>query len=104
MSKARSTDPRRFGNPASTLVVLREIGIAVAQLDATHRTSGWKDMIRSRQSRAKALREVHKAAVYLSPIPGGVGYRGNRGPSPISPAPLMPPNADSDRFAIYVRI
>ena len=31
LSKARSTEPRRFGNPASALVVLRGVGIAVAQ-------------------------------------------------------------------------
>jgi hypothetical protein len=33
LSKARSTDPRRFGSPSSALVVLRDIGIAVDQLE-----------------------------------------------------------------------
>ena len=64
LSKARSTEPRRFGNPTSALVMLRGIGITVAQLDATHWTPGQKDMTRSRQSRAKALHEAHKAAAY----------------------------------------
>ena len=34
LCKARSVEPRRFGNPASALVVLRDLGIAVAQIDA----------------------------------------------------------------------
>jgi hypothetical protein len=61
LSKARSTDPRRFGNPTSTLVVLREIGITVAQ-DAAHRTPGRKDMTRSRQSRANVAACVTTAS------------------------------------------
>ena len=35
LAKARSTEPRRFGNPSSALIVLRNVGIVVAQLDAT---------------------------------------------------------------------
>ncbi len=66
MSKARSTEPRRFGNPTSALIVLRGIGIgiAVAQLDATHWNPGQKDMSQSRQNRAQAMREAHAAAAY----------------------------------------
>lgn len=64
LSKARSTEPRRFGNPVSALLVLRDVGITVAQLDATEWNPGRKDMTRSRQSRAEAMREVHKAAAY----------------------------------------
>lgn len=62
--KARSTEPRRFGNPMSALVVLRDVGIDVAQLDATHWNPDQKDMSRSRQSRSAALREAHEAAAY----------------------------------------
>lgn len=62
--KARSTEPRRFGNPTSALIVLREVGIAVVQLDATHWNPGQKDMTHSRQSRADAMREAHEAAAY----------------------------------------
>jgi hypothetical protein len=64
LSKARSTEPRRFGNPASALLVLRGIGIAVAQLDATHWNPDQKDMSQSRQNRAQAMREAHEAAAY----------------------------------------
>lgn len=62
--KARSTEPRRFGNPTSALIVLRDVGIAVAQLDATNWNPDQKDMTRSRQSRAQAMRGAHEAAVY----------------------------------------
>ncbi|OHC75870.1 MAG: hypothetical protein A3G18_02120 [Rhodospirillales bacterium RIFCSPLOWO2_12_FULL_58_28] len=64
LSKARSVEPRRFGNPTSALVVLHNIGIAVARLDATHWNPGQKDMSRSRQKRAQAMREAHEAAAY----------------------------------------
>lgn len=64
LSKARSVEPRRFGNPTSALVVLRDIGITVAQLDTTHWNPGQKDMSQSRQNRAQAMREAHEAAAY----------------------------------------
>lgn len=60
--KARSTEPRRFGNPTSALIVLRDVGIAVAKLDATHWNPDQKDMTRSRQNRAEAMRGAHEAA------------------------------------------
>ncbi len=64
LTKARSVEPRRFGNPLSALVVLRDIGIAVAQLDATHWNPDQKDVSQSREKRAKAMREAHEAAAY----------------------------------------
>lgn len=64
LAKARSTEPRRFGNPTSALLVLRDVGIVVAQLDATNWNPEQKDMSRSRQSRAEAMREAHEAAAY----------------------------------------
>ena len=64
LSKARSTEPRRFGNPTSALIVLRDVGIAVAQLDATNWNPDEKDMTRSRQNRAEAMRGAHEAAAY----------------------------------------
>ena len=54
LAKARSTEPRRFGNPASAMILLREVGIAVAQLDATDWNPDEKDMSRSRSSQARA--------------------------------------------------
>ena len=62
--KARSTEPRRFGNPTSALIVLRDVGIAVAHLDATDWNPDQKDMTRSRQNRAEAMRTAHEAAAY----------------------------------------
>lgn len=64
LAKARTTEPRRFGSPTSALVVLRDVGISVAQLDATNWDPDEKDMTRSRQSRAGALRKAHAAAAY----------------------------------------
>ncbi len=62
--KARSTEPRRFGSPTSALIVLRDVGITIAQLDATHWNPDQKDMTRSRQTRSDAMREAHEAAAY----------------------------------------
>ncbi|MEJ7137543.1 hypothetical protein [Amphibiibacter pelophylacis] len=64
LAKARSTEPRRFGNPTSALTVLRDVGIVVTTLDATHWIPGHKAMSHSRQSRAQALRSAHEAAAY----------------------------------------
>lgn len=64
LSKSRSTQPRRFGNPTSALVVLRDIGITVAQLDATDWNPDQKEITQSRESRAQAMREAHEAAAY----------------------------------------
>lgn len=62
--KARSTEPRRFGSPNSALIVLRDIGIAVAQIDATNWNPDQKEVTQSRESRALAMREAHEAAAY----------------------------------------
>lgn len=64
LSKARSSEPRRFGSPTSALIVLREIGIAVAQLDATDWNPNQKEVTQNRESRAQAMREAHEAAAY----------------------------------------
>lgn len=64
LSKARSTEPRRFGSPSSALIVLRDIGIAVAQLDATHWNPNQKEATQSRENRAQAMRAAHEAAAY----------------------------------------
>jgi hypothetical protein len=64
LSKARSVQPRRFGNPTSALIVLRALGIAVAQLDLTQWNPDQKDRSQSRENRAQAMREAHKAAAY----------------------------------------
>lgn len=70
--KARTSEPRRFGNPASALIVLRSVGIAVAQLDATHWNPEEKDMSRSRLNRAQAMRGAHEAAAYNQWLAGEI--------------------------------
>ena len=72
LAKARSTEPRRFGNPSSALIVLRDVGIAVAQVDTTHWDPDEKDMTRSRQRRAEAMRGAHEAAAYNQWLAGEV--------------------------------
>ena len=72
LSKARSTDPRRFGSPSSALVVLRDIGIVVALLDATNWNSDRKEVTQSRESRARAMREAHEAAAYNRLLAGEI--------------------------------
>ena len=62
--KARSTEPRRFGSPNSALIVLRDLGIAVAQLDATNWDPDQKEVTQNRDSRAQAMRQAHEAAAY----------------------------------------
>jgi len=62
--KARSTEPRRFGSPNSALIVLRDLGIAVAQLDATNWNPDQKEITQNRDSRAQAMRQAHEAAAY----------------------------------------
>ena len=62
--KARSTEPRRFGSPNSALIVLRDLGIAVAQLDATNWNPDQKEVTQNRDSRAQAMRQAHEAAAY----------------------------------------
>ena len=72
LSKARSTDPRRFGSPSSALVVLRDIGIVVALLDATNWNPDRKEVTQSRESRARAMREAHEAAAYNRLLAGEI--------------------------------
>ena len=65
LAKARSSEPRRFGNPATALSVLRDVGITMGQFDA----SGWEPserapVERSSDKRAAALRQAHEAAAY----------------------------------------
>lgn len=64
LSKARSDEPRRFGSPGSALIVLRGIGIATAQVDATDWDPEQKEATQSRAHRAQAMRAAHEAAAY----------------------------------------
>ncbi len=70
--KARSTEPRRFGSPNSALIVLRDLGIAVAQLDATNWNPDQKEVRQNRDSRAQAMRQAHEAAAYNQWLAGEI--------------------------------
>jgi hypothetical protein len=64
LSKARSTEPRRFGNPLAALNVLRDIGITVGQFDASAYDPADKTHDAGNRGRADAMREAHEAAAY----------------------------------------
>ncbi len=72
LSKARSTEPRRFGNPLSALNVLREIGITVGQFDASKYDPADKKQDAGNRGRANAMHEAHKAAAYNAWLAGEI--------------------------------
>lgn len=64
LAKARSHEPRRFGNPVSALTLLRNIGIVAGAFDASQWNPGAKDVPQNKKGRSEAMREAHKAAAY----------------------------------------
>ncbi len=64
LAKARSTEPRRFGNPAAALNVLRDIGITVGQFDASEWNPDEKELTAGVRGRSAALRDAHQSAAY----------------------------------------
>ncbi len=64
LSKARSTEPRRFGNPLAALNVLRDIGITVGRFDASEYDPAEKEHDAGNRGRADAMRQAHEAAAY----------------------------------------
>lgn len=64
LAKARSSEPRRFGNPAAALNVLREVGITIGHFDASEWNPAERDPAPGTSSRAEALRKAHQAAAY----------------------------------------
>ncbi|MHB1665856.1 hypothetical protein [Thiomonas sp.] len=64
LSKAHSSEPRRFGSPRSALILLRDMGIAVVQIDATNWNLDQQEITQSRENRAQAMRGAHEAAAY----------------------------------------
>lgn len=64
LSKARSTEPRRFGNPLAALNVLRAVGITAGQFDASEYDPADKEPDAGNRGRADAMREAHEAAAY----------------------------------------
>jgi hypothetical protein len=64
LAKARSTEPRRFGNPAAALNVLRDIGITIGTFDATEWNPAEKEAAVGNRGRSEAMRKAHQAAAY----------------------------------------
>lgn len=65
LAKARSSEPRRFGNPAVALNVLRDAGITSGQFDASEWNPSEREPVkRSSDRRAMALHKAHEAAAY----------------------------------------
>ncbi|MCL2298235.1 MAG: hypothetical protein FWC38_00295 [Proteobacteria bacterium] len=64
LTKARSSEPRRFGNPAVALSVLRNVGITIGQFDASEWNPAEHAPVSGTQGRAEALRKAHRAAAY----------------------------------------
>lgn len=83
LAKARSTEPRRFGNPASALLVVRDIGLGTVSVDVTDWDPDQKDMSRSRETRSEAMREAHQAAAYTRQLASDLEA------SIIDPRPLL---------------
>jgi hypothetical protein len=64
LAKARSSEPRRFGNPAAALNVLRNVGITIGQFDASEWNPAEREPAPGSSGRAEALRKAHQAAAY----------------------------------------
>lgn len=64
LAKARSSEPRRFGNPVAALNVLRDVGIVIGRFDASEWNPAEKEKTAGNRGRAQALRKAHEAAAY----------------------------------------
>lgn len=64
LAKARSSEPRGFGNPAQALALLHGLGLAVGSFDMKNWNPDDRSTARTRPDRAEALRQTHEAAGY----------------------------------------
>src|SRR5690606_21322831 len=72
LSKARSTEPRRFGNPLDARNVLRDIGITAGQIAASEYDPADKEPEAGYRGRAVAMRVAHEAAAYNQWLAGEI--------------------------------
>jgi len=72
LAKARSIEPRRFGNPLAALNVLRAVGITMGQFDASEYDPADKEQNAGNRGRAAAMREAHEAAAYNQWLAGEI--------------------------------
>ncbi|MBZ5763325.1 hypothetical protein LAV84_27910 [Rhizobium sp. VS19-DR104.2] len=66
LAKARGAEPRRFGNPASAINVLRDVGITVGSFDASEWNPEEKEETAGNRGRAEHMRQAHQAAAYTA--------------------------------------
>lgn len=64
LTKARSGDPRRFGNPFHAMSVLRQVGIVSGTYDLSRYEPRQQDMAMTRPDQAAAMRQTHADAAY----------------------------------------
>jgi hypothetical protein len=64
LAKARSSEPRRFGNPSAALNLLRDLGIAGGSFDIGAWDPDEKEDSPGNRGRAAAMRKAHQAAAY----------------------------------------
>jgi len=72
LTKARSHEPRRFGNPITALNVLRNVGITAGQFDARDWNPAEKTQTAGNRGRAEAMRKAHQAAAYTEWLAGEI--------------------------------
>lgn len=59
LAKARSSEPRRFGNPIAALNVLRDVGITTGRFDSSEWHPDDKQETPGNRGRAEAMRKAH---------------------------------------------
>ena len=65
LPEARSSEPRRFGNPIAALSLLRDLVITFGQFDASDWNPDEKVVNSRDDARAQVLREAHEAGAYV---------------------------------------
>lgn len=87
LAKARSSEPRRFGNPLSAINLLRGIGITAGQFDAADWNPDAKEIAPGNRGRSDAMREAHRAAAYNKWLAGELATASD------DPRPSLPQTA-----------
>lgn len=72
LTKARSDDPRRFGNPFHAMAELRKLGIVSGTYDLSQYEPRQKDIVAARPDQAAAMRQTHEDAAYARWLRGTV--------------------------------
>lgn len=71
--KSRSAEPRRFGNPVSALMVMKELGIGVAQVEISRWDPDQQEIGPQKVDvRAAASRDAHPGVEQVQEVPGAL--------------------------------